>query len=393
MIKDTVPDERTPRAVWIAQWCLRVVAIAFLAQMTLSMNLWIPIDRTYPALPLFSFIPVSYVYWLTGWFSVVFLIGLCFASINPLWRQPSLILSLVCFFMLILEDVNRFQPWAYVYIALMVSIAWYGWREHPKRQVATLQFVLVMVYFWSGVHKLNVQFVNDVFPWLVGIFDSTSWLKGYSFLGYSMGLFEILIALLLLLPKGRRLAVILGSLLHLAILILLVADGWNTVVYPWNIAMIALLFILFWDSKTTPYIIHKSCRPNWLVLSLFGILPFLYLFPLIPNWMALSLYSGTTMECDLVVQKSGVESCFPAGLEKDIISYGEDLSLLSLDSWGMHDLNVPPVASRYTYKSVGREFCSCGIDHDGYIILYFPRKWKNEDRIVTITCEELLNGD
>ncbi len=388
--KDLIPDEHSPHSVWLTQWCVRVVALAFILQMSLSYNLWFPIDRSYPALPFFGFFPFNYNDWLTGFFSVTFIIGLCFASISPLWRQPSLILSLVCFFFLLLEDINRFQPWAYVYTALLISIAWYHWRTHPKRQLATLQFVIIMVYFWSGIHKLNVQFISTVFPWLVGIFEKTSWLKDYTTLGYGMGLLEIIIAILLLKQRTRRWAVIMGSLLHLCILILLVADGWNSVVYPWNLAMIALLYVLFWDNKTTPYLTHIERRPNWLVLILFGILPFFYLFKWIPNWMALSLYAGTTIECDLVVKKSGKDTCFPAALRPDIISYEDDWELLSIDDWGMRNLNVPPVASARNYRAVGRQFCECAAVHEGYIILYYPQQWENRDERVVLTCKELL---
>ena len=390
MRKNLVPDEHSPRAIWITQWCLRVITIAFIIQMGLSYNLWVPIDRTYPTLPFFSFLPINYPDWLTGWFSIVFLIGLCFASISPLWRQPSLILALVCFFMLLLEDANRFQPWAYVYIALLVSIAWYNWRAHPKRQVATLQFVLVMVYFWSGIHKLNVQFIHDVFPWLVGIFKSTQWLRDFPSLGYSMGIFEVVVAILLLLPRGRKKAVLMGIFLHATILILLVTDGWNSVVYPWNLAMMLLLYILFWNTKTTPYIINIHRRPNWLILALFGVLPFFYLFKWVPNWMALSLYSGTTMECDLVVMtQQGATKCFTPALKEEVLQIGESW-LLPLDSWGMQNLNIPPLASDVTYKEVGKQFCECGIQYGGYIILYYPNKWENTDTKQVITCEELL---
>jgi hypothetical protein len=247
-----------------------------------------------------------------------------------------------------------------------------------------------MVYFWSGIHKLNVQFVNDVFPWLVGIFDSTSWLKNHLYLGYGVGLFEVSIGLLLIKQQTRRGAVIMGSGLHLGILVLLIADNWNSVVYPWNVAMIALLYVLFWDTKTTPYIINAERRPNWLVLLLFGIVPLFYLFQITPSWMALSLYSGTTLECDLVVQESGVESCIPTPLHKELLDYGEGRRLLSVDAWGLHNLNIPPVASDATYHAVAREFCTCALAHEGYVVFYYPQKWKNVDDRAIVTCKELL---
>ncbi|MGH1335309.1 MAG: MauE/DoxX family redox-associated membrane protein [Aureispira sp.] len=389
MKNNHIPDKNSPRSIELASWCLRIITFAFLLQMGLSLQLWIPITRSYPSLPFFAFLPFHYYEWLTSFFSALFLLGLCWASLSSRWRQPALLLALACFLLLVLEDANRFQPWAYVYTAFLISITWYNWRPNPKRLVATLQFIFVMVYLWSGVHKLNVQFIHDVFPWLVGIFESTRWLKEMPTFGYGMGFFEILIAAALLFPRSRRIAVFSGALLHAIILVLLIKDGWNSVVYPWNIAMPLLLYVLFWKTSDTPLLSLRN-RPNWLAVGMFGLLPFLYLFHLAPNWLALSLYSGTTMECDLVVQKTGMESCFPAPLKDEIIHYKDGSRLLSLDSWGMHDLNVPPLASDATYKAVGRHFCDCAIEHQGYIILYYPQKWENIDKRVIITCEELL---
>ena len=370
----------------ITQRCLYIITIAFACQMSLSLHLWLPIDRHYP---LFSLLPFHYPIGLTALLNGLFLLGLGLACLSVAWRKQALAVVLSCFFLLVIEDVNRFQPWAYVYVTILSSMAWHLGRSNSQKLLASLQFILLMVYFWSGVHKLNVQFINDVFPWLIGIFEATSWLKEFPSVGYSMGLFEMLIALLLFWPRARKSAVLLGVLLHSIILVLLVADGWNSVVYPWNIAMILLLYTLFWSPQATAPHISKQHQPYPFITLLFGFVPLLYLFHLVPNWIALSLYSGTTMECDLVVNEAGKSKCFPNVLEEEILDYGE-YWLLSLDVWGMQNLNVPPLASDATYKEVGRQFCTCAIDYDGYIILYYPNRWENTDSMLVITCEELL---
>ncbi|MFK7799248.1 MAG: hypothetical protein AB8E82_17495 [Aureispira sp.] len=372
----------------ITQWCLYIITLAFVCQMGLSFNLWLPLDRHYPLFPLF---PIRYPIGLTALFNGCFLLGLGLACFSAAWRKRALGVVLSCFFLLVIEDVNRFQPWAYVYVVILGSIAWQQWRSTAKNLVATLQFVVIMVYFWSGIHKLNVQFIHDVFPWLIGIFESTRWLREFPNIGYSMGLFEVVIALFLLWPKARKGAVVLGVCLHAIILLLLITDGWNSVVYPWNVAMMLLLYTLFWSPKPAASNISTQNLPYKLITVLFGFVPLLYLFHLAPNWIALSLYSGTTMECDLVVNKEGKSKCFPAVLEKEILDYGEQ-GLLSLDNWGMQNLNVPPLASDATYKEVGRQFCNCAIDYEGYIILYYPNRLENTDSTLVITCEELLQA-
>ena len=170
---DLLPEQKAceKRAIIASQRCVRIVSFAFIVQVLLSYPLWFPNTRTYPNIPVFDFLTLEYADWLTNGLSILLLISLIMASMTALWRQPMLNMGLLSLVLLILEDVYRFQPWVYVYGMLLLNIAWCRWRDRPELQLAGLQFIVSMVYFWTGIHKLNVQFVSDTYPWLVGVRD------------------------------------------------------------------------------------------------------------------------------------------------------------------------------------------------------------------------------
>jgi hypothetical protein len=373
-------------------WVIRILTLAFISQMLLSLNLWFPYDRSYPTVPLFYFLDFNWGAALTSFLSLGFLSGFAVAGFVLKWQKQALGIGLFCLSLLIIEDINRFQAWVYIYTALLGIITWNLWRNQPHKIRISLQFTMAMVYFWTGVQKLNIQFVTDVYPWLVKVFEATRCLSEYPNLGYGVGLFELSIGLLLLLPKTQKAGVLLATFLHLGILALLIKDNWNSVVYPWNVTMIALLFTLFWKKETVENdaIINNKTAPNLLIIALFGIVPFFDFFQLIPHCLALGMYSGTSMECDLIIHDDGRAACVPPKLHEKLLFKSDVESILSLDDWGVEDLNIPPFASDRVYRAVAKEFCACSKQYKGSVAFYYPERWEDKDRQLVVSCEDLL---
>ncbi|MBL4649783.1 MAG: hypothetical protein JKY03_08630 [Aureispira sp.] len=363
--------------------------------MLLSFNLWFPYDRSYPTVPLLYFLDFNLGSVITSLLSGCFLSSFAYAGFSLKWRKQALGIGLGCLSLLILEDINRFQAWVYIYTALLALITWSLWLKQTHKLLISLQFIMAMVYFWTGAQKLNIQFVTDVYPWLVKIFEATKFLNEYPTLGYGVGAFEMLIGILLLIPKTQKSGVLLCTLLHLGILTLLIKDNWNSVVYPWNVAMIVLLFTLFWkqeDSETT-HSEHKRAHPNLFIVALFGLLPFFDFFQLVPHCLALGMYSGTSMECDLIIHNDEKENCVPLKVQGKLLFRSQEESILSLDDWGGANLNIPPFASDRVYRAVAKEFCTCSNKHKGSVEFYYPERWEDKDRHVVVSCEELLNAE
>ena len=108
--------------------------------------------------------------------------------------------------------------------------------------------VVASTYLWSGLQKFNVSFATSVFPFIIEPLLPPSARPFAQHGAVLIPVVEAAIGVGLLLPKFRNVSVLLGLVMHLGILASIGPWGhnWNTVVWPWNFAMMALLVALFW---------------------------------------------------------------------------------------------------------------------------------------------------
>jgi hypothetical protein len=156
-----------------------------------------------------------------------------------------------------LEDRARWQPWPYQYALMLAAVAVGGGcagGDRAEAAVRLVRWVLVAVYFWSGVHKLG-----PAFPRLVGFAfagpdleasgpGTAAALRAAAWL---VGPFEVLTAVMLALPvrRLRRAGVVMAVATHLVILAGFIPTGRNPVVWPWNAAMAVLVPVAFWGGR------------------------------------------------------------------------------------------------------------------------------------------------
>src|SRR5690242_2718843 len=133
-----------------------VMSLCLLAQMAISWKVWLPIHREFPLISAFGFLNVSY-----GIVADAILYGLLVCFIIALLFRPFsklLIGFIICiFFIFILEDITRFQPWVYMFALMLFSVA----ILKPKGEEVTLfaiRVILAGTYFWSGMQKINHSF-------------------------------------------------------------------------------------------------------------------------------------------------------------------------------------------------------------------------------------------
>ena len=94
---------------------------------------------------------------------------------------------------------------------------------------------------------MNSHFAVNGFPTLLG--PLASHLPMLHLWGWVVAAIEASIGIGLLTRKYRNLAVMVGVSMHCFILYTCtVVLDWNSVVWPWNVAMIAFLFTLFWKA-------------------------------------------------------------------------------------------------------------------------------------------------
>src|SRR5262249_15564094 len=153
------------------------------------------------------------------------------------------------------------------------------------RALNACRIVVAFTYLWSGVQKFNFTFATDTFPWLM----SGPRYEGQSLLSEAalklaarwalvVPVTESVLGLALLLPACRGLGVVLALGMHATILVCLGPAGhnWNTVVWPWNLALPACTMVLFWrtpEVSTLSILWPGRSVYHGAVLVLFAVMP------------------------------------------------------------------------------------------------------------------------
>ncbi|MEK6280319.1 MAG: hypothetical protein AABN95_08175 [Acidobacteriota bacterium] len=343
--------------------CLKItIAFAFFCGFGPSWRLWVS-SRQFPLSPISDSLPIITFPFDLAWFILLFglLLGIIIAS-----KPRILILTfLVLAGILSSFDQMRWQPWFYQYFFMMAALGFYAWKKPEVRNnqtaLKTCRFVVIFTYVWSGIQKLNVNFVTQTWPDLAGPFLGLlpeGVKKLPSFLILMIPLLETSIGLGLLTRKYRNTSVILAIATHGFVLLVLFTSGENTIVWPWNIAMALFVLILFWqDSETSP---RKVLLPtklfHTLVLVLFGVLPVFSLIGLWDSYLSSALYSGNTEQAVIYLSPATVER-LPSNLHQYIWQHTEPF-FLDINRWAYGELNVPVYPESRIFKKVAIQVCS-----------------------------------
>jgi hypothetical protein len=367
---------------------LRVVLLgATLLGMLSCIPLWLT-TREYPLVPIFTswpVVPPIYGPLLLG----VTLLSLAAAA----WFfRPAISFFLVATLYLYCCDQNRGQPWMYLYwVMLLLNLL-------PDRvALAACRVALSLVYLWAGIQKLNGTFFRVIPAWFVQ--PAGDWgLPDAVVAGLRAGvsltpLLEIFIGAGLWFPKMRRFAIATAAVLHGAALLFLgpLGHNINLVVWPWNIAMIALLIILFGlkECASLPQTLRELRRSlsGVLVVGLYGLLPVLSFFGWWDSYFSFALYSANLSKADLYVTQS-FRDRLPARLQSYVHSVDNFNPTFQLPfvfehpRWGAAELHVPPLSEPRAYAVVFRHIAAYATNEGdcrmivetrgGKILLYRP---------------------
>lgn len=405
---------------------LRILTLAWLSQIWISQLAWLPGLRDFPRAPL-----------LPGFASVeletlgLFAVGLGMAGI--LWKPEkyggvSLLLSGMA--LLVLMDVNRLQPWVFVYGLVMAGILAIGLLTRGEstpnskdsdlirqagRKLSLIRIVIACTWFWSGVMKMNPAFAGDYFPGLVEPFGLGEWALAHPVAAYAAGSLEALAGILFALPRAKKLGLVAGLLVHAFILASLGPWGlnWNEVVWSWNLAFMALAvlsltpknyphtsksiskqqkssFLNSWLEKATAFLKPKYL-PELAVLLLAGILPLLNLFGHWDHFLSHSYYSARAPAATFYFHPddrfSIPESARPYVLQVP----GEDEFLIPLELWALGELKIPGYPELRTRMQTSKSLCKC-LSHPEKAGLRTIEKQGFSSTIIsdTVACSSLL---
>jgi hypothetical protein len=360
---------RFPSAAFDRGVLLRIsVVLALLAGFALSPKLWSG-SRLYPLTPVWSFIkppgpPVDQIIFFA-------LIALLIAVIAAP-RREFLIAAFTLLALIALQDQSRWQPWFYQYTVMLLVIALAG----PARQAAAINtccLIVAATYIWSGLAKLNPGFIEGIFPSLMepfmgGRLAPPQWLV--QDLAPAAPLVEFGVGIGLLTRRFREPAVFCAIAMHVFVLIAIgpLGSRFNAVVWPWNIAMIAFLLILFFRRDPAPELQEilwgRDFAFQKTVMVLFAIMPALSFFNLWDHYLSSALYSGNRNSGVIYLSDEAFER-LPEPLKDYVYEEGPNLSSLDINDWSYGELKVPSYPEIRIYKNVARRICGYAADGAG----------------------------
>ena len=340
------------------------VCMALVGGIVLSPRLWVS-SRSYPLMPVWGQVPA--IPFPLDYAVVAALVALLLVAAVARAPGRSLVAALILAIGLGLQDQSRWQPWFHQYLfmlgALVLRYAGGEPGAGPGPALNSCRVIVAGVYLWSGLHKMNRSFVNEVFPWfLQGLHPVPAGLLSYvPRLALVVALLEAGTSLGLVTTRWRRPAIVLAVLTHTFILASLGPLGRNVnqVVWGWNLAMILFVILLFRgrDVPTARQILlPRNGRYHVIVLVLFALLPafsFVYLWD---AYLSFAVYSASAKRARISIS-DGVRDALPADVRVYVSKDESGRNLLHFGSWSSNELKVPTVPQARIYRRLGAYLC------------------------------------
>ena len=370
------------RTAWLRGTLLLATLLGLLASAPVWLN-----TRSFPLLPIFNGFPI-----LPAPFDKLLFVLMIVALVLAAWFYR---VAVICFLAANLfaycEDQNRGQPWLYMYwVMLLLTLL------PASTSLAAGRWALAVVYLWGGIQKCNARFFEKVPGWFVS--PAANWhlpalaLDALRWAAASAPFLEIAIAIGLWFTVSRRPALVAVIVMHLFAVLFLgpIGHNYNWVVWPWNLAMIALACTLFprtvtgkptthtnQNNRRTP--LTPSLSPSdgervaegrvrgWGLLlrsrlALAVLIPFTLLPALsyIGKWdsaFSFALYSESNATANIFVTQRFVDE-LPPKLRAYIIPFPQydpqrqGPFIFNFAPWALDELQVPPISEPRNFRSV-----------------------------------------
>lgn len=362
--------------VWTNKTRIRInlflICLGWLVGIVMSLNLWKG-ERGFPVIPVFDFLnsfPL-YVHDLISFLLFISLASQCiFLVIKKKTNQKIILLIIVFAFFIGLLDQSRWQPWVYMYLFLILPYAFMPKVTIKKRYdyVVNIQMIiLIAVYIWSGIHKINLNFINELvvtlFVDFLGVENNTA--DKLKNVGYIIPIMEITVGLGLFYKSSRQKIIYLAISMHILILIFLSPIGVNQnyIVYPWNIVLALIVFSLFFNNN---YTINFFNTKNYIartvgifIAILFLITPILNFFNKWDAYLSFNLYSQKISKFYIAVSDKEIHKITGDFSESFIkMKNLEGGKIIDVNKWSFIELNVPVYPEERVYKAISKSFCT-----------------------------------
>jgi len=236
---------------------------------------------------------------------------------------------------------------------MFLALLSFNWQEHTnkeqqKKALSIFAIILIGIWFWSGIHKLNLKFFTVGYPWLISVFPKFA-KPLFTFLGLFATVVEAGGAISLLFKRTRKVGVILLTVMHLFLLTTVILHNNNHSIISWNIAQIMFLWLIFWNSSLE---INLFERKNLIYKLLFLLMPLFSYLNLWNDSLSFKLYSWNYKEGEIRIPRVMGISKLP-----DEITNSSRRYILPIQKWSYTATNSSPFYSERVYKNVFREAC------------------------------------
>ena len=342
--------------------------IALLSCMILYLPLWIPNLSSFPQIPLFSFfesIPLALQLILSSILYFILFFSLFAKERNKVFLVFTLLMIIAVFF-----DFERLQPWLYYFTIFVLVLIKY---KDSESGITAIQFSLAFIYIFSGLQKFNAGFANEIFDWLVQPITShlpksvSNQINDFWILA---PLIELSSGFGLLFTKTQQLSRWTLVSMHFFILLMIGPFGHNSnlAVWPWNLAFMTFLVLLFKPKHSFSLSHFISIENKFLKYSfilLFSILPFLSFVNLWPKHFSAALYSGNKIKSYIYLSDELVEHLPPH--VQQIVDRSDNR--INTTSWAMNELNVAIYPTHKAHIGLFKSICESSPSQDQLLVL------------------------
>lgn len=358
----------------------RAVALGLMCGLLLSPRLWLS-SRFYPLTPVWPFlkpIPPPYDRLALG----AMLVLLAASIIAPRVKYTIFAFVLLAA-ALAMADQSRWQPWFYQYVCMWIALGFAAGESAWSQSGAlhTCRLIIASTYIWSGVQKINGSFVAHTFQPIVEPMAKALPALQHVFpvLGAAVPAIEIAIGVGLLAKRVRNAAVILAIVTHAFVLLAIgpLGSNINSVVWPWNAAMVCFVVLLFWRSAAAfrDMMWTRNFPFQRVVLALFCFAPLLSFFNLWDVYLSAALYSSNKNVATLMISDALAERLPEAVQDHVWVGSGSgNVDELDVDEWSFDELNVPPYPEVRIYRSVAKWTCGFARDPSEVTLLIQHRR-------------------
>lgn len=322
-----------------------VVTLGLLISFLLSLNLWGG-ERFFPSIPLFKKITIQPPFdYLLVILSMVFL--LCSVLFNH--TRPFIFMALVINCFLVMLDLNRLQPWFYVYNAMLVVFLFYNGRvDNPNKFTSIfiyIQLIVGAVYVYNGLSQLmNPYFIATDFYEAVQPLKKIISDRQFDFVlkvGKAVPFVLIFIGIGLLIRQVKYLAISFGLAMHSMLFIFLFPSAGNSNYALWFMNLVfGIMMIFLFSGKTQQRyfsLFGLFQKPVfYMIVAAFWIMPLFNSGNVWPNSLSFNFKSGTSGKENILISENTYRA-LPYYIKGFCLQKDENY-ILRVSNWCKHEL-------------------------------------------------------